>query len=674
MQNSVGTREHSWSSKIPHEQPMLQEVYFEVTSLTNRESQNITPTSATITERIFQTKCVICGQKSIKGVYNKFRFSEVARATKFLEAVAVSSNEELRLRLIDTDSADKLFCSDVMYHKHCFTTLMRETEVRTGPKCFLCNEILIGRISCTEISHESVEELKSIAEVNNDTELLEILQQHSLSETAQRVHNKCIERITHPTSVDYAFYETHVTPIVDGLLTGGYGLTLSEIRSTLLEVSEGIKIYRNEIKCYISSKYKERVSFCKPYRRNESLVVYPSYIRSCDMIQKLQTFDTVKQCALILRKNMMHGLDYKLNDSFCDREDLISSWKSTQIPETMAIFFSTLFNISKTKLLDTTPDLGDLQEHDDEEEVDGLSSSTKVLRSHSFCQAMYYSVNNGRKLAPLPIMAANSIYERCKSRMLITEQNRLGFSISYPRLLKMRSNLCAYTIESTKNNRVPLPSHMNKQDYIMCAFDNIDFKDSSSSSGTASTHDTVSVVFQTKNLPALKKCQLSEFQHEINYGRNNQKSLQCQKVSSFFIPRRKEAKLPDSIRFRQSQKYEKDSSDPLISLLQSCKKPESNSTLKIPPWKGVRSIVSKAQLGIKTIGFLPIVPAPVTSHSTVYTCILNFSSLCDEMDQPSLAVVCDEGVYQYVMDIYLAKPHLFKKLFFLLGGFPFAKA
>lgn len=45
------------------------------------------------------------------------------------------------------------------------------------------------------------------------------------------------------------------------------------------------------------------------------------------------------------------------------------------------------------------------------------------------------------------------------------------------------------------------------------------------------------------------------------------------------------------------------------------------------------------------------------------------------MDQPSLAVVvCDEGVYQYVMYIYLAKHHLFKMLFLLLGGFHLAKA
>ena len=67
-------------------------------------------------------------------------------------------------------------------------------------------------------------------------------------------------------------------------------------------------------------------------------------------------------------------------------------------------------------------------------------------------------------------------------------------------------------------------------------------------------------------------------------------------------------------------------------------------------------------------------PAPVTNHSTVYSCLLNFIDLCEQMEQPSLAFVVDEGVYQYAMDIFLAYPDVFKTIFPMLGGFHMAKA
>ena len=88
-------------------------------------------------------------------------------------------------------------------------------------------------------------------------------------------------------------------------------------------------------------------------------------------------------------------------------------------------------------------------------------------------------MNNGRKLAPMQVMVANSIYEKCKSRTIITEQNKLSFSISYPKLLTLRNNLCAYTLHKSIECRVPLPSHMNHTDYIICAFDNFDFNERS---------------------------------------------------------------------------------------------------------------------------------------------------------------------------------------------------
>ena len=46
-------------------------------------------------------------------------------------------------------------------------------------------------------------------------------------------------------------------------------------------------------------------------------------------------------------------------------------------------------------------------------------------------QVMFYNLHNGNKRTPLRVMNAVEIYERCKSRELITSFNRNGLCISY---------------------------------------------------------------------------------------------------------------------------------------------------------------------------------------------------------------------------------------------------
>ena len=77
---------------------------------------------------------------------------------------------------------------------------------------------------------------------------------------------------------------------------------------------------------------------------------------------------------------------------------------------------------------------------------------------------------------------------------------------------------------------------------------------------------------------------------------------------------------------------------------------------------------------LKKVAFLPVLPHPVTKHETVYTCLVNLSSIAATLKQDVLPFTCDEGVYHIVIDIYLHKPEMFSKLFPMLGGFHMAKA
>ena len=49
---------------------------------------------------------------------------------------------------------------------------------------------------------------------------------------------------------------------------------------------------------------------------------------------------------------------------------------------------------------------------------------------------------------------------------------------------------------------------------------------------------------------------------------------------------------------------------------------------------------------IQNVGFLPILPHPVTEFSTVYTAMSNFNDILDQLDQKYFPLFCDEGVYR----------------------------
>ena len=74
----------------------------------------------------------------------------------------------------------------------------------------------------------------------------------------------------------------------------------------------------------------------------------------------------------------------------------------------------------------------------------------KLFRAESLFQTLFYVVNNGDKRAPLPIMLAHTVYEKCKSRELLTTLNHLGYSVSYQTNRRDRNKLAAYTLQICK--------------------------------------------------------------------------------------------------------------------------------------------------------------------------------------------------------------------------------
>ena len=67
------------------------------------------------------------------------------------------------------------------------------------------------------------------------------------------------------------------------------------------------------------------------------------------------------------------------------------------------------------------------------------------------------------------------------------------------------------------------------------------------------------------------------------------------------------------------------------------------------------------------VGFLPIIPKPVTEYSTVRKALINFQSVRKQMNQETLPIVCDEGVFRIVFEVIMNEKGVFDDLFPMSG-------
>ncbi len=86
-------------------------------------------------------------------------------------------------------------------------------------------------------------------------------------------------------------------------------------------------------------------------------------------------------------------------------------------------------------------------------------------------------------------------------------------------------------------------------------------------------------------------------------------------------------------------------------------------------WAAVHTLVSSSVVPQLRVGFLPVIPKPITEYSTVRLCLTNFQSLPKQLKQSSMVVWCDEGVFALAADIYLHEMEIFKDLVLCLGPF-----
>ena len=97
----------------------------------------------------------------------------------------------------------------------------------------------------------------------------------------------------------------------------------------------------------------------------------------------------------------------------------------------------------------------------------------------------------------------------------------------------------------------------------------------------------------------------------------------------------------------------------------ACWVPSSNDACWLPSSNDACWVPSSPMM---LVGFLPVIPKPITERATVRHCLTNFQSVRRQLNQESMAIWCDKGVFAPSADVYLEETDKFKDLFLGLRG------
>lgn len=481
-------------------------------------------------------------------------------------------------------------------------------------------------------------------------------------------HKRALEKEgdnEHQQSKKMEAFQTVVQEI-DSRLRQGTGYALTDLRKRCNEVvndKEHATFTNREVKVLLVHRYNEdSVSFSIPQEANKSAMVYLSSFSKNELVDSIRAHEPLQECAEAIRNELL-AYDFALDDTFCDSKDLEESWNKTEIPPSTQKFLSILLNCCEK------------QDHASDHTS---SSPSKLRRLMSIFQIMFFIVHNGHRKTPLHMMNGEAIHSVCKSATVIRSLNRFGLSVSYDELLRFHNDMAAFMVEESGEN-VPLPSHFDPNKYTIGAFDNFDHEEATMS-GIGGTHDTVSVLMQDKPDSTRKKPNISDTNVDHRC-KQFTSELPCQKQRVYIKPSKK-PEVPQYLGDNDIVFDDNLSAIKMKDLLWCIARLDLSDIDNIKPtcedqqmpsWQAFNSLITDEAVPEKIVGFLPVIPHPVTEYATVYTALKNFQNILSQLKQTHIAITADEGVYHIAQEIKMQHPDEFQNVILCLGSFHMIK-
>ena len=218
------------------------------------------------------------------------------------------------------------------------------------------------------------------------------------------------------------------------------------------------------------------------------------------------------------------------------------------------------------------------------------------------------------------MMTADTIYDKCKSKELISTFNHIGVSVSYRQVQKAKSDLAQYTLMQCEKVLVTIPSHFSKDMFTIAALDNFDRQDRSSPTGMNSNPDTVSTLFlvkpdHTPSKPLRGSVSLKTVSDSASL------VLPCQNIP--FKEIKKQIVLDSNfiVEDKLLQNTEVQKERDMKQFVINCTRNGilfNNTEPNTPTWTGCEALLSNSCVPKIHTGFLPYILHPVTEFLSLY--------------------------------------------------------
>lgn len=292
-------------------------------------------------------------------------------------------------------------------------------------------------------------------------------------------------------------------------------------------------------------------------------------------------------------------------------------------------------------------------------------SSDEDAKIVSIAQDLVYAESKGRKQTHKSLALGMTVRQMTGSVRLLRILHGLGHTSSTATVYRHDTALAIVNSDGA-GKEMTIPRNVSANTFTTIVWDNNDF-DEETVSGKGTTHVANGIVVQNEVVgPTLREKKTVSKKNRtipapeaniIPYTSRDKGNISLQN-ESFDVSLDEE-----SHRLEQTMARNVD----FVYLLSKKNASESGKTL--PGWTGFNTKIYKEIPTPSTIGYLPVIDAPVTDMSTINTLLQHSVSICKRLQLPEIVLVFDEAIYAKVQMIRWKHDELKKRLVIRLGDF-----
>ena len=266
----------------------------------------------------------------------------------------------------------------------------------------------------------------------------------------------------------------------------------------------------------------------------------------------------------------------------------------------------------------------------------------KVL---NISQDLMYNVTG----APMPKHVGLALYvlRQNRSKDLVTLLNRFGYSASYDDAQRYITAIAHLIDGQMEKDNVFIPTNLTKNEFVQCAFDNLDFSEDTRDGKT--THSTTHIIYQYSS---------TDLYHdrESKIPTKKRQKTTCN-VDTFHTPESclslQDRRKARSVRGTLSSQYNTElnatsfilNDDNFVWCLSRIYRQKHNMTSL--SWNEFFSIFNDSKPST-VIAYGPVFPESPTKPDVVQASVDYFIALTQNLGQDVTVVTCDQAIYDIV--------------------------